>query len=124
MVWLWSVGSIERVGDRGQEILANGNEEIYFSCASSWELAIKTRIGKYTLPEPPPRYVPKMLAEQGIRPLPITQTHALKVYDLPLYHRDPFDRLIIAQALTEEMIVLTSDRDFEKYSIPVVWCGR
>ncbi|MGA9800258.1 MAG: type II toxin-antitoxin system VapC family toxin, partial [Terriglobales bacterium] len=74
-------------------------------------------------PEPPGRYVPKRLAEQGIRSLSINQNHSLRVYDLPLHHSDPFDRLIIAQAMIEQMTVLTSDRGFEKYSIDVIWCG-
>jgi PIN domain nuclease of toxin-antitoxin system len=82
------------------------------------------RLGKFNLPEPPGRYVPKRLAEQGIRPLSVTQNHSLKVYDLPLHHHDPFDRLIIAQALAEDMVILTSDRVFKKYPIELVWCGK
>jgi PIN domain nuclease of toxin-antitoxin system len=124
MVWLWSVGSVENVGSAGQAILSDADVEIYLSTASTWEIAIKARIGKSTLPEPPSRYIPKRLAEQNIQALTINQSHALKVYDLPLHHRDPFDRLIIAQAMVEEMVILTSDRDFEKYPVQVVWCGK
>ena len=124
MVWIWSVGLTENIGEEGQKILADASSEVYLSTASSWELAIKTQLGKYVLPEPPPTYVPKRLAEQRILSLPISQTHSLKVYDLPLFHRDPFDRLIIAQALVEEMTILTSDRDFAKYSTPIIWCGK
>jgi PIN domain nuclease of toxin-antitoxin system len=123
MVWLWSVGPVENIGGRGREILADGDAEIYLSSASCWEVAIKTQAGKYALPEPPTRYIPKRLAQQGIRALAISHAHALKVYDLALHHRDPFDRLIIAQAITEEMSVLTADRIFEKYPVHVVWCG-
>jgi PIN domain nuclease of toxin-antitoxin system len=124
MVWLWSVGPSETIGKAGLYILGNSEEEIYLSAASSWEIAIKTKLGKFQLPEVPSRYVPKRLAEQGIRSLPINQDHSLRVYDLPLHHFDPFDRIIIAQALVEEMTVLTSDRVFEKYPIDVVWCGK
>jgi|SRR5580704_2693875 PIN domain nuclease of toxin-antitoxin system len=123
MVWLWSVGSPQKIGEVGLEILNNGEQEIYFSAASCWELAIKVRLGKFRLSEDPIRYVPKRLAEQGIRSLSVTQTHGLKVYDLPLHHADPFDRLIIAQALSEEMVVLTSDRAFKKYPVDILWCG-
>ncbi len=123
MVWLWSVGPSKTIGAAGLEILASSEEEVYLSAASSWEIAIKTRLGKFQLPEPPGRYVPKRLAEQGIRSLSINQNHSLRVYDLPLHHSDPFDRLIIAQAMIEQMTVLTSDRGFEKYSIDVIWCG-
>ena len=124
MVWLWSVGPSKTIGTAGLEILASREEEIYLSAASAWEIAIKTRLGKFQLPEPPGRYVPKRLIDQDIRSLPINQDHSLKVYDLPLHHSDPFDRIIIAQAIVEKMVVLTSDRVFEKYAIDVVWCGK
>lgn len=123
MVWLWSVGPVERIGEKGREILADGDAEIYLSSASCWEVAIKTQAGKYVLPEPPARYIPSRLAQQSIRALAISHAHAIKVYDLELHHRDPFDRLIIAQAITEEMTVLTADRVFQKYPVDVVWCG-
>ena len=122
-VWMWSVGAPEKLGREGNQILANSSAEIYLSAASSWEIAIKAKIGKYVLPEPPTTYVPKRLGEQGILTLQISQAHSLKIYELPLHHRDPFDRMIISQALVEEMTVLTSDRDFEKYAVPIVWCG-
>jgi PIN domain nuclease of toxin-antitoxin system len=124
MVWLWSVGPTDRIGQQGLEILSAGGEEIYFSAASMWEIAIKTQSGKIDLPEIPTRYVPKRLTEQGILSLPVTQTHALAVYDLPRHHSDPFDRMIVAQAQIEELTVLTSDRLLEKYPIDIVWCGK
>ena len=123
MVWLWSVGSTDKIGKAGLEILTSGDKEVYFSAASSWEVAIKAKLGKFRLPEEPVKYVPKRLAEQGIRSLSVTQNHSLKVYDLALHHHDPFDRLIIAQALSEGLVILTSNRVFEKYPIDVVWCG-
>jgi PIN domain nuclease of toxin-antitoxin system len=124
VVWLWSVGPSKTIGAAGLEILASSQQEIYLSAASSWEIAIKTRLGKFRLPEPPGRYVPKRLVEQGIRSLAINQAHSLRVYDLPSHHFDPFDRMIIAQAMVEGMTVLTSDRAFEKYPIDVIRCGR
>ena len=124
IVWLWSVGPVDKIGSAGLEILTNGEEDLYFSAASSWEIAIKTKLGRLDLPGPPGRYVPKRLAEQDIHPLSVTQNHSLKVYDLPLHHQDPFDRLIIAQAMVEGMTVLTADGAFRKYEVDVVWCGR
>lgn len=124
MVWLWSVGPVEKIGKEGLTILQSGDEDLYLSAASSWEIAIKTRIGKYELPEPPGKYVPKRLMEQGIHPLSVSQSHALRVHDLPLHHRDPFDRLLIAQAIMEDMAILTADHLFEKYPVEIVWCGK
>lgn len=124
MVWLWSVGPTDKIGRAGLEILSSGFKEIYLSAVSSWEIAIKTKIGKFELPEAPGPYVRSRLAMQRIRSLSVTQDHTLSVYDLPLHHGDPFDRLIIAQAIAEKMIILTTDRAFEKYPVKVVWCGK
>jgi PIN domain nuclease of toxin-antitoxin system len=68
--------------------------------------------------------VPQFMREQGLRPLPISLGHTLAVASLPLHHRDPFDRLLIAQALEEKMAILTADRAFEKYGVDMVWCGK
>jgi PIN domain nuclease of toxin-antitoxin system len=122
-IWLWSVGSVERINRVGRELLADGKQEFYLSAASSWEIGIKAASGKLELPGSPVTYVPKRLVDQGIIPLPILHQHALAVYDLPKHHTDPFDRLLIAQAQTEEMVVLTADSVFRRYAVAIVWCG-
>lgn len=104
-------------------MLARGRQEIYLSAASSWEISIKFALGELRLPEPAISYVPKRMAAQGIRPLAITHSHVLAVSELPTYHRDPFDRLLIAQAQVEGMAILTSDRVFRLYPVEIVWCG-
>lgn len=124
VVWLWSIGAVERINKNGLEVLNNGREEIYFSAASAWEISIKAGLGKLRLPAPPAECIPVFLAKQGLRPLPVTHTHAIEVYDLPPYHQDPFDRLLIAQAIVEEMTILTADRDFRKYAVDILWCGK
>ena len=123
-VWLWSVGPTTRLNKKALELLASGEHELYFSAASSWEISIKAALGKLQMPEPPARYVPKRLAAQGIHSLPILQHHALGVYGLPPHHNDPFDRLLISQALSEEMTILTADQKFAEYSAQIVWCGK
>ena len=124
MIWLWSVDSVEKLNQKCRDILENGGEEIYFSAATAWEISIKARLGKLHLPGPPAQVIPAFMAKQGLRPLPVTHLHAVKVYDLPLHHNDPFDRLIIAQAISEEMAVLTADSDFRKYPVRMLWCAR
>jgi len=123
-VWLWSIGPVERINARGQEILNDGSEELYLSAVSCLEISIKAQMGKLHLPSSPPQCIPLFMAKQRLLPLPVTHDHALKVYGLPMHHRDPFDRLILAQALLEEMTVLTSDRTFEKYPVNILWCGE
>jgi PIN domain nuclease of toxin-antitoxin system len=124
VAWLWSVYSEERLGGEARAILENRDEEVYLSAATSWELSIKMRLGKLNFPGPPAVIVPAFMAKQSLRSLPVTHLHAVKVYDLPPHHSDPFDRMIIAQAMVEQMTVLTSDRAFDRYPINVVWCGR
>jgi PIN domain nuclease of toxin-antitoxin system len=123
-IWLWSIYAVEKINDACREILENGRQEVYFSAATAWELSIKARSGKLHLPGPPGQCIPAFIAKQGLRPLPVSHLHAVKVYDLPLHHDDPFDRLIIAQAVMESMTVLTSDKAFRKYSVDVLWSGR
>lgn len=122
-VWLWSVGAVERINKRGRDLLADGTQELYFSAASAWEISIKTALEKLRLPEPPATYVPSRLTQQGINPLPILQHHALAVYELPMHHTDPFDRLLIAQAQIEGMVILTADKVFRRYKVELLWCG-
>ncbi len=122
-IWLWSIGSAGRINQRGRDLLADGKQDFYLSATSSWEISIKASSGKLSLPGHPASFIPRVLAEQGITPLPILHQHALAVYDLPRHHTDPFDRLLIAQAQTEEMVVLTADSVFRRYAVAIVWCG-
>lgn len=124
VVWLWSIDVVERINPRAFAILNSGSEEIYFSAATVLELTIKAQLGKLILPGPPRQSILAFTARQGLRQLPVTYVHAVKVFDLPLHHRDPFDRLLIAQAIVENMTILTADRAFAKYPVDVVWCGK
>ncbi|MGB8986828.1 MAG: type II toxin-antitoxin system VapC family toxin [Candidatus Sulfotelmatobacter sp.] len=124
VIWLWSIDSVDKMNATCRRILEDGLEEIYFSAATAWELSIKARLGKLRLPGSPAQCIPAFMARQGLRPLPVTHLHAVAVYDLPPHHRDPFDRLIIAQATVEGLTVMTSDRAFQKYSVDVLWCGK
>ena len=123
-VWIWSLAAVEQLNSTATEILSNGQEELYLSAATSWEVSIKMRLGKLHLPASPGECIPAFSVKQGLQWLAVTHTHAFGVYDLPLHHRDPFDRLIIAQAIAEEMTILTADRVFAKYPVEVVWCGK
>jgi PIN domain nuclease of toxin-antitoxin system len=122
-VWLWSLKSPELIGDEGLRVLERGEEELYLSAITSWEISIKMRIGKLDFPGPPSNHIPRFMNKQSLRPLAVTHSHAFKVYDLAAHHSDPFDRMLIAQALVENMMILTSDRVFKKYPAKLLWCG-
>jgi PIN domain nuclease of toxin-antitoxin system len=123
-VWLWSLWEPERISRKGRAALADLGNDVFLSAVTSWEVAIKSGAGKLKLPEPPGTYVPRRMADQGIRPLPVSHQHALAVFGLPDHHRDPFDRLLIAQANLEDMILITADRMIEKYPVQLLWARR
>lgn len=123
-VWLWSLREPERIARKAREIMTDLQQELFLSSATSWEIAIKAAAGKLRLPEPPHSYIPKRMAEQGLRPLAVTHAHAWSVFALPLHHRDLFDRLLIAQANSEDMVLITADRIFRQYRVQLLWAGR
>lgn len=123
-VWLWSLWEPERISRRGRAILADLSQDVFLSAVTSWEVAIKSAAGKLHLPEAPGTYVPRRMADQGLRPLPVSHQHALAVFGLPDHHHDPFDRLLIAQANLEDMILITADRMVQKYPVEILWGGR
>jgi PIN domain nuclease of toxin-antitoxin system len=122
-VFLWAIGPCELLNGAAQDVLNSGSD-LFLSAASSWEIAIKSSIKKLPIPEPARRYVQRMLLATGILSLPITHTHALAVADLPFYHTDPFDRLLVAQAQSEKMVLLTADGSIVKYDVETLWCGK
>src|SRR5689334_6066000 len=121
-VFLWSVGPVRLLNQQAESLLVDGKQEFYLSAATAWEVVIKWSIGRLTLPEEPSLLIPNSLKHYGFRSLPITYLHALAVSELPLHHNDPFDRILIAQARTENMVLMTSDHAFSKYQVQTLWC--
>ena len=122
--WLWSLLAPERLSDHAQDLLKNRDNRVLFSAASGWEIAIKYAIGKLPLPQPPASFVPERLARDGIETLPVLMSHALHVSELPTHHRDPFDRLLIAQSRLDGVPLLTADPVFARYDVQTVAAGR
>ena len=104
-----------------REIIADGRNELYLRAASAWEIAIKASRGRLILPDPPQKYVAERLALHRFRPLPILLSHALRAYDLPEHRRDPFDRLMVAQAQLEDMPILTADTTIARYDVETIF---
>lgn len=107
-------------GDR-LKVIVDVDNELLFSAASCWEIAIKCALGRLELPVPPAKYVPDRMRTSGVTPLPVDHIHALQVATLPLHHADPFDRLLVAQAQLEGLTILTPNRDFANYDVEVMW---
>jgi len=119
-VWLWMLASSDRIRPDLLSELRDGRTRLLLSAASAWEIAIKWAIGRLPLPEPPTTYVPSRMLRSGVSGLPVEHAHALRVATLPSHHRDPFDRLLIAQAQIESVPIVTGDPRFDEYDVPVI----
>jgi PIN domain nuclease of toxin-antitoxin system len=111
----------QRLSAPVRELLQDPEHGLLLSAASSWEIALKWSLGKLPLPMSPAEYVLSRMERQDVRGLPVEHRHALHLAELPLLHRDPFDRLLIAQAQTEHLHVLTADPAFRAYDVDLLW---
>ena len=114
-VLLWAVGDSERLPESARKWLEDSNNEVFFSAASLWEIAIKASLGREDFRVDPAQIL-EVMPETGFSELPINAAHAVEVYRLPLIHKDPFDRLLVAQSKVEPMLLLTNDDLLVQYS--------
>jgi PIN domain nuclease of toxin-antitoxin system len=118
--FLWALAGDERMSRLARETYA-GPAGLFLSIASVWEILIKVQSGKLKLPRPAGPYVLRKLAENGIELLPISIDHLLALERLPMHHRDPFDRMLVAQSLEESLPIITSDPWFARYNVRLIW---
>jgi len=118
---LWFLLDDPRLSPNARESIMDADVPICVSPASIWEIAIKISIGKYSLPTPFAAFWEEELRANEFLLLPITISHTARVTELPFHHRDPFDRLIIAQALEEDISVVSSDNAFDHYGVKRIW---
>lgn len=123
-VFLWSVDAQQKLNARAKQILGNRDEEIFLSPVVSWEIAIKVARGKLKLARTVDDTLRLAFAEFGLQSLPIAHAHSLALVGLPNVHNDPFDRMLVAQAKNEGMILMTVDQTLEKYPVEILWCGK
>lgn len=119
--FLWLVEGSPKLSSAARAAIVDPLNDLFLSVASVWEMAIKIGNRKLTLSDPLDAYVAKWTATYQLDLLPIQLPHTLKVLDLPDHHRDPFDRILIAQALIDGMTVVTSDAKFTPYGVPIIW---
>ncbi len=120
--WLWWFANPERLNTEAIELIGEEKNQLYLSVASIWEIAIKVSLGKLNLPEPPSEYVPSRMMMLGVTSVDIKGIHAIGAASLPYHHRDPFDRMLIAQSQIEQMQILTADSVFNQYDVNLIWC--
>jgi PIN domain nuclease of toxin-antitoxin system len=117
-VLLWWAENSPKLKPRHRALISDGSREILFSVVSVWEATIKASQGKLALPLPPKAFFQRLAAQGPFEVLPIQLSHAAEVYSLPQVHTDPFDRLLIAQARSEGMTLISEDPVFAKYDLP------
>ena len=118
--FLWAITEDTRLSRRARDIFT-GSSDLWISIVSIWEILIKVQNGKLNLPKPAGAYVLGQLADNRIETLPVTLDHLLAFEQLQLHHRDPFDRMLIAQSVADDLPIITADRYFNKYSIRTIW---
>lgn len=118
--WLYWHISPEKLSDAQYQVLENGNNDVYFSTVSSWEIMIKHKLKKIKLPALPFRYIPDRIKKDHLKVLAFSLDNSLRIENLPDHHADPFDRFLITQAQTEDMILLTDDPIFERYDVKLL----
>lgn len=119
--FLWAITNDSRMSTRARAVFLDAGNKLYLSVASLWEIAIKVRLGRLHLPEPAERYLRDQMSRNTIQLLPIEPAHAFRLFHLPDPHRDPFDRMIIAQSLEDRLPIVTADPLIGRYAVESVW---
>lgn len=119
--FLWVVQGSPRLSRRAAELFRSPDNEVYLSAASAWEIAMKHQLGRLALPDPPESFVPEMREAHGVTALPIDEEAALHLTRLPPVHCDPFDRMLVCQALVGGLVLLTPDETIRRYPVRTAW---
>lgn len=117
--FIWAITDERRLSPRARSVIASA--ELWWSVVSLWEAIQKAQVGKLSLPLPAGPFLTGELSSNHVRLLPVSLSHVLRVEELPLHHRDPFDRLLIAQSIEEKWPIVTADPWFARYPVDVIW---
>jgi len=117
--FIWAITDERRLSPRARRLIASS--ELWWSVVSLWEAIQKAQVGKLSLPLPAGPFLTGELSSNHVRLLPVSLSHVLRVEELPLHHRDPFDRLLIAQSIEEKWPIVTADPWFARYPVDVIW---
>ncbi|MEW6281240.1 MAG: type II toxin-antitoxin system VapC family toxin [Candidatus Eremiobacterota bacterium] len=119
-IFLWWILDDPHLGPLSRGLLADGSNSLFWSAASSWEVGIKYALGRLPLPDRPSLFLAAQLSLNRVHPLPVRDDHAFKAAALPPLHRDPFDRMLVAQAQTELLTLVSLDEQVRQYDVPVL----
>lgn len=119
--FLWLGSGSSRLTRTATDLFGDPANEVWVSSASAWEIAVKSALGRLPLPDAVDRFVPDLREKLGVESLPVSEEAALMVASLPPLHRDPFDRILVAQALVDGLVILTPDRNIAAYPVRTRW---
>lgn len=119
--FLWWISDDPKLSAKALELIGDNRNILYWSAASSWEVSIKYALGRLPLPETPEQFLPAELGKNRIESLPIVDAHAFQAGLLPRHHRDPFDRMLVAQAQVESLGLISNDKQLSLYNVDVHW---
>ena len=119
--FLWLIIDSPLLSSQARELFASTENEVYLSAVSTWEIAIKHSLGRLPLPESPQRFIPFQREKHGIQSLSLDEESTLQLLRLPVLHNDPFDRMLICQAIVQGLTILTPDSVISRYPVRVRW---
>ncbi len=120
-VFLWWADDSVRLSTKARRAISRRDETCFLSLASCWEMATKIGLGRLKLMQRLDRFIAEQMAQNGVHPLAVTLPHLARAAELPFHHRDPFDRLLAAQAIEEGLSIVSADAVFKKYGVARVW---
>ena len=121
VTFLWVINDAPELSAQARELFIDAGNEVYLSSVSAWEIALKYGLGRLPLPEPPDRFVPAQRKQHGIDSLQLEEESALHLTRLPLLHKDPFDRMLVCQAIVHNLVILTPDDLVTQYPVRTIW---
>jgi len=119
--FLWLVTDDPQASELAKEIFLNNDNELFLSAVTGFEIAVKYSLGKLHLTEPPKEFIANRIQTNALIELPISMIHALALQNMPLHHKDPFDRLLVAQAMANQIPLLSADQQLSAYDIERLW---
>ena len=119
--FLWMIGEPEQLSGKARDLVVHPSNEVFLSVVSCWEIAMKHALGRLPLPEDPSQFVPAQREAHGIQSLPLYEESALHVSRLPNLHADPFDRMLVSQAIVHGLCLLSPDKQIARYPVRIYW---
>lgn len=119
-IFLWLISGDNRLGGPLHKKISDPNNEVFLSTVSIWESIVKYQIGRLSLPEPPSKYIPKQRERHSILSLPLDEASVIHLSELPSIHRDPFDRMLVCQALEHHLTLVTVDNIVRSYPVETI----